>query len=271
MQPMNDRGWIKYHRKFDENPLFNMEPKCKAFAWIDLVSLANFEDGKIYVRGIEVTIKRGQVGWSEPRLASRWNWSRTKVRTFLEKLEKEQQIRQEKDNVTTLITILNYDYYQDKPSREKQQTEQQKEHQTRQQTGQQKDTKKNVKNIYIESDELNLKKVRDSICSYYNFNEQLHFRNFALATSFVKHLSNTGRLEDFIAQFDAYKKLKTSMAFAHSFMRFIGTPERDYDDAAWLNDNYVARLKSRESEKNSTNRNAGDAPRQTSKPPKQYA
>lgn len=270
MQPINDRGWIKYHRKFDENPLFNMEPKCKAFAWIDLVSLANFEDGKIYVRGIEVPIKRGQVGWSEPRLASRWNWSRTKVRTFLEKLEKEQQIKQEKDNVTTLITILNYDYYQDKPTKEKQQTEQQKEHQTIQQTGQQKNPKKNVKNIYIESGEINLQNVRNDICQYFGFNEQLHFRNYALADSFVKHLSSSGQLAAFVEQFSAYKKLKTSMSYAHSFLRFIGTPERDYDDAAWLNDNYVERLKSRENEKKNTNKHDGGSHRM-SKPPVQYA
>jgi len=94
------------------NPLWSSEPFDKARAWIDLIILANYEDSFIMVRGIRVDIKRGQVGWSEPRLAEKWQWSRGKVRRFLKLLENEQQIRIEKNNVTQVLTIINYTEYQ---------------------------------------------------------------------------------------------------------------------------------------------------------------
>lgn len=83
---------------------------------MDLLLLANFTDGTIRKRGIKVEVKRGQVGFSERELADRWGWSRGKVGRFLDELKNEQQIEPQngpqKNNVTSLITITNYDRYQ---------------------------------------------------------------------------------------------------------------------------------------------------------------
>ncbi len=91
-------------------------PFDRARAWVDLLLLANFTDGTIRKRGIKVAVKRGQVGLSERELADRWGWSRGKVRRFLGELETVQQIEPQngpqKNNVTSLITITNYDRYQ---------------------------------------------------------------------------------------------------------------------------------------------------------------
>ena len=73
---------------------------------------------------------------SEPRLAERWRWSRSKVRGFLKLLENEQQIRIEKNNVNQVITIINYTEYQHEKTADRT-TE-------GQQTGQQKDPNKEV-------------------------------------------------------------------------------------------------------------------------------
>jgi len=83
-------GWISIHRKIQDNPLWGAEPFTKGQAWVDLIILANHKDSFLLIRGIRVDLKRGQVGWSEPRLAKKWQWSRTKVRGFLKMLEKEQ-------------------------------------------------------------------------------------------------------------------------------------------------------------------------------------
>ena len=107
-----NNGWIKLHRKLLENPLWCAEEFTKGQAWIDLLMLANFTDSKIIVRGVFLEIKRGQVGWSEVKLCERWMWSRGKVNRFLDVLEKEQQIIQQKNNLCSIITILNYDNYQ---------------------------------------------------------------------------------------------------------------------------------------------------------------
>lgn len=46
-------------------------------------------------------------------MAKRWKWSKNKVRRYLNWLETEQQIKQQKYRyITTITTILNYDKYQ---------------------------------------------------------------------------------------------------------------------------------------------------------------
>ena len=130
-------GYFSAYRRLLESPLWLSEKFTRGQAWIDLFGLANHQDGFIRVRGIKVDIKRGQIGWSEERLSKRWKWSRTKVRNFLKELENEQQIKQQKNNVTLLLSICNYEKYQNKNSR-KDNKRTAEEHQ--------KDTNKNDKN-----------------------------------------------------------------------------------------------------------------------------
>jgi len=105
-------GWISLHRKVENNYLWLSEKFTRGQAWVDLLLIANHSDGKIRARGILVDVKRGQVGWSCVKLAERWKWGTAKVKRFLNELENEQQIEQQKNNVTTLITIINYNEYQ---------------------------------------------------------------------------------------------------------------------------------------------------------------
>jgi hypothetical protein len=135
-------GWIRLHRRVCETKLWFSEPFTRAQAWIDLIALANYKEAVICVRGFYVEVKRGQVGRGVDAMSKRWQWSRSKVVNFLKYLEKEQQIEQQKSNVITLISIVNYETYQS----EEQQNEQQKENRTTTEE-QQKDTiKKNKKN-----------------------------------------------------------------------------------------------------------------------------
>jgi hypothetical protein len=110
---VNNPGWFRVNRKMFEYKLWFSEPFTKSQAWIDLFGNTNHKEGSFFVRGNEINIKRGQIGWSEVTMAKRWTWSRNKVRNFLKWLEKEQQIKQQKDRyLTTIITILNYEKYQ---------------------------------------------------------------------------------------------------------------------------------------------------------------
>lgn len=118
-------GWIKLHRKISENGLWQCEPFTRGQAWVDLLLLAAHQKSFFYVRGIKVNLERGQLAWGEIKLSERWQWSRTKLRKFLNDMEKEQQIIQQKGNVIQMITIVNYENYQ----------------QSVQQTGQQKDNR----------------------------------------------------------------------------------------------------------------------------------
>jgi len=107
-------GWIKIWRQVMDTDLWLEEKFTRGQAWIDLLMLANHQDGFVRVRGVKVEVKRGQIALSEVELAKRWKWSRGKVRRFCSELESKtvQQIEQQKNNVTTLISIINYEKYQ---------------------------------------------------------------------------------------------------------------------------------------------------------------
>jgi len=107
-----ERGYIKLHRRLQENKLWLSDPFTRGQAWVDMLLLANYKEGWIRKRGILVTVNRGQLGWSEVALGKRWKWSRGKVRRFFRELKKSENIVHQKDNVTSLITIVNYGQYQ---------------------------------------------------------------------------------------------------------------------------------------------------------------
>jgi len=143
---MND-GWIKLWRSSQDSEMYFSEKFTKWQAWMDLLILANHKDSTIFIRGIEVQVKTGQVARAEGTLAKRWRWSRDKVRRFISILQTRQQIRQQKTPAINLIEIINYEEYQ-----------QQTIHQTIQQKNNKQDNKqdtykkeKNVKNVKKET------------------------------------------------------------------------------------------------------------------------
>jgi hypothetical protein len=151
-------GWIKLHRKLTENPIWTSEVFTRGQAWVDLLLLANHEYGFFYLRDHKVEVQRGQVGYSQLKLSERWQWSRTKVRKFLNDLEKEQQIIQQQSHSTSIITIINYEEYQKKEQLDIQQED------NRKTTGrQQEDTNKNNKEEKKNEEESNndVKKTKD--------------------------------------------------------------------------------------------------------------
>ncbi len=105
-------SYVKLHRLLNDNPLWLSEPFTKAQAWIDLFMNANWKPRQIEIRGNQITVGRGQLGWSELTMAKRWQWSRMKVRRFLAYLEDIGNIVQEKSHLITVITICNYEKYQ---------------------------------------------------------------------------------------------------------------------------------------------------------------
>ena len=133
-----ENGYIKLWRKLQFSKFWMCEKFTRGQAWIDLLILANHKDGGFFLRGIWVDIKRGQVGYSEKTLAARWRWSRTKTRAFISVLEKEHQIKQQKSNLMSLITIVNYTIYQEQKTPKKTPEKTPERHQ--------KDTNKNDKN-----------------------------------------------------------------------------------------------------------------------------
>lgn len=106
-------GWIALHRKIQECDLWEDKPYARGQAWVDLLLLANHNDKKVVFDGNIITVKKGQRITSIRILGERWGWSRTKVNKFLELLEREKMIIRASDTKKTLVTIVNYELYQD--------------------------------------------------------------------------------------------------------------------------------------------------------------
>lgn len=110
---MSKEGYFLLHRKIFDNPILNVKPFCKGFAWINIIGFANHKEGFIQVKnGTLIKIERGECGYSEKALADIFGWSRGKVRRFLEQLKTEGMIQLKTVENRNIIRILNYEPYQ---------------------------------------------------------------------------------------------------------------------------------------------------------------
>lgn len=78
------------------------------FAFIDLISLAETEDTQVNIRGQILTVHRGEIATSVRALAKRWGWSVHTVISELNKLEVAHRIERRNNNVTSIISVSNY-------------------------------------------------------------------------------------------------------------------------------------------------------------------
>lgn len=139
-------GWARVYRQLTEGDFWLSEKFTKPQAWVDLIVMANHKEGSFWVRGIEVKLDRGEIGWSELTMARRWKWSRNKIRLFLNYLSTNDMIDRKKvQQITTIIKIKNYEKYQSMVQQEVQQEVQQKDN--RRYTNNNVKNDKNVKNI----------------------------------------------------------------------------------------------------------------------------
>ena len=107
------QGYIKLYRSLFDNPLFQSEPFTKGQAWITILLLTNHKDSFIRIKNGEIIkIERGECGYSELALAKIFQWSRGKVKRFLNLLESEKMIHQKNRANRTIIEVLNYENYQ---------------------------------------------------------------------------------------------------------------------------------------------------------------
>lgn len=155
-------GWISLHRKIQEHWLWEERPFSKGQAWIDILLLVNHEDGKVFMDGELIEVYRGEHITSEPKLAKRWGWSRTKVRNFLDLLEKEGMIKNIKEGrKRTRLRVLNYNVYQDnlnnRKTTEKQEKDNRKTTEEQQKNINNNDNNENNNTVCMYSE--NLKKI----------------------------------------------------------------------------------------------------------------
>lgn len=117
------QGWIKLHRKITEHWLYQEKRTFSKFeAWQDLLLHTNHAPNKFIIKGDLISLDAGQSARSQVTLATTWNWSRKKVSNFLKLLEKDQMICLETTKNTSVITIVNWQTYQENDQKKSSQT-----------------------------------------------------------------------------------------------------------------------------------------------------
>ncbi|CPB70356.1 dnaD domain protein [Staphylococcus aureus] len=117
-------GWISIDRSIQNHWLFKEKRTFSKFeAWIYLLMEANHSKAKVPIGNQIVTVERGQRLTSVLTLSDLFNWSRFKVKTFLDLLESDGMLEVKTTSKYTLITIVNYDFYQSEQGRNQHQND----------------------------------------------------------------------------------------------------------------------------------------------------
>jgi len=141
----SDNGWVAIARSIRTHPLVGIHLFAKPadplrgavqpmLAFIDLIMECRYEDGFVQNGGRKMEVKRGQLVGAVSWLAARWNWTPMAVRIWLDKLEADMMIsrfvpgasesNKHRGRVATILSLCNYDQYQQSTANE-QQTKQQ--------------------------------------------------------------------------------------------------------------------------------------------------
>ena len=108
------KGWIKFYRQSEDNPLYFAEPFDKWHAWQDLLLLVDSKEHDAFTRFGAVHLMPGQGIFGEEQLAKRWKWSRNKVRRYFSLLSAQKMAHIDGTAYGTVITIVNWEKYQAK-------------------------------------------------------------------------------------------------------------------------------------------------------------
>lgn len=109
---MDNNGWIKIHRKLKEWRWYK-EPYT-LLLFINLLLSANHKDAF----WMDVEVKRGQLVTGRKKLSEETGLSEQQVRSRLKKLEDSGEISVKSTNKYTIITICNFDDYQQQDTSE---------------------------------------------------------------------------------------------------------------------------------------------------------
>ena len=157
---MNAEGWIKLHRKLLDNPV-TMKDTDHLAVWIYLLLNASHNEHPALFKGEKIMLKPGQLITGRKSIALALHIDESKVERILKSLKSEQQIEQQTSSKNRLISITNWEFYQ--------QSEQQNEQQMnnkRTTSEQQVNTNKNIKNDKNERKDIcqNILDLFNKIC-----------------------------------------------------------------------------------------------------------
>lgn len=105
-------GWVKIHKKSLKSSIWENANYWMVWCWCLL--RANYEDTKFPFNGKDMLIKRGQFLTGRRKAVKELPTSTQTYRSAIEYLKSTHRISVKTTNKFTIITVINYDLYQDK-------------------------------------------------------------------------------------------------------------------------------------------------------------
>ena len=110
-------GFFNVSRDIFDHPMFGDVPLTGREAWLWLIASAAWQPVRIQVQNGRsfdiINLERGQLSHSRSFMKTKWKWtSEKKVRTFLDRLQRERMIDLQTGQLQTVVTICNYDVFQ---------------------------------------------------------------------------------------------------------------------------------------------------------------
>lgn len=104
-------GWISTYRKILENPIVCKDSDYFA-VWMYLLLNATHKESPAIFNKNKIILKKGQLITGRKVIAEKFNISESKVQRILKIFEIEQQIKQQTCSQNRLISIINWNEYQ---------------------------------------------------------------------------------------------------------------------------------------------------------------
>ncbi len=105
-------GWIRIFRKITDCDWYWDKPFDRTHAFLDLLLMAAWEEKKVIRNKRQIVLLPGEIVTDMTSLGERWGMERRKVARLLESLVFLQVICLRKNNAYTLISIINWNRYQ---------------------------------------------------------------------------------------------------------------------------------------------------------------
>lgn len=112
-------GWISLHRGWRDCDAFEepRDPMSDADAWAWLIEHAAWKPiRRAAGQGQSIRLERGQIHVSDRSLATAFRWDRKRVRRYLDRLAAHDMVVAVRDQSGTIISLCNYDRYQQPPA-----------------------------------------------------------------------------------------------------------------------------------------------------------
>ena len=185
---MYTQGWIKLHRQLLNNHIFQNEKLLKIWIWC-LIKATHKERMQIVGRQ-KVRLEEGQFVTGRNAAAAELGMAPSTAWDYLKLLESEECITIKSNNKFSVVSIVNWDFYQDEDEKSDSKDDSKKTT-----NGQQMDTNKNVKNVKNEEDNIPYAEIVD----YLNLKTGKKYRHTTKKTqSLIRSRMSEGfTIEDF--------------------------------------------------------------------------